>query len=100
MQDNNHEAWAKRTPKLQNNVPGLRKDLDPIRNLSIQRKIKNKALKALLKQIKNIDDVVLSNIGESMEGLVTCEYVRLASFMAKSAADNLKLLLGMPVRIP
>ena len=51
----------------------------------------------MLRQIKAIDNVVLNNIGESLEGVVTSEYVRLSSFMTKSAAGNLKMLLTMQV---
>ena len=63
----------------------------------MERKIKSKALRSLLRQIKAIDNVVLNNIGESLEGVVTSEYVRLSSFMTKSAAGNLKMLLTMQV---
>lgn len=95
--DNNNftDNWSKRSAKLQNNIPAFRKNLDPIENVSVQRKVKNKALRSLLKQIKAIDDVVLDNIGGNFQDLVTCEYVRLSSFLAKSAADNLKTLLAM-----
>ena len=98
-QDNNNftDNWSKRSAKLQNNIPAFRKNLDPIENVSVQRKVKNKALRSLLKQIKAIDDVVLENIGGNFQDHVTCEYVRLSSFLAKSAADNLKTLLAMRV---